>query len=371
MDISCIPMVRGFVYLATVIDCHRRRVLAWHLSISMDTAFCTEAVEEAIAKCGKPEIFDTDQGSQFTSSAFTGLLLESGIRISMDGKGCWRDNVFIERVWRSIKYEEVYLHAYEMAARLCPLPAEIASYEASRAMINMNPQQYAGFFYVNARTLHIDAMLLRAAHEGVTQVVVLGAGFDSRAYRFAASQPQLRFFEVDLPDTLDAKKRRVEALLGLLPPYVRYAGIDFDHQRLEDVLAGAGYDARALTLFILEGISMYIEAQSTASTLRFVARNSAPGSRLIFDYALRSAIIGPRNSLFGMAETYETLRAGGEPMVTGWTPAEVAALVVASGLVVGADIGSDELTQRYLTGSDGRTDGRILEGTRILDANVP
>jgi putative transposase len=79
----------------------------------MDTAFCTEAVEEAIAKYGKPEIFNTDQGSQFTSSAFTGLLHGHGIRVSMDGKGCWRDNVFVERVWRSIKYEEVYLHAYE------------------------------------------------------------------------------------------------------------------------------------------------------------------------------------------------------------------------------------------------------------------
>jgi len=113
MDISYIPMARGFVYLAAVIDWHSRRVLAWRLSISMDTAFCTEAVEEAIAKYGKPEIFNTDQGSQFTSSAFTGLLIDNGIRISMDGKGCWRDNVFIERVWRSIKYEEVYLHAYE------------------------------------------------------------------------------------------------------------------------------------------------------------------------------------------------------------------------------------------------------------------
>ena len=113
MDISYIPMARGFVYLAAVIDWHSRRVLAWRLSISMDTAFCTEAVEEAIAKYGKPEIFNTDQGSQFTSSAFTGLLHGHGIRISMDGKGCWRDNVFIERVWRSIKYEEVYLHAYE------------------------------------------------------------------------------------------------------------------------------------------------------------------------------------------------------------------------------------------------------------------
>ena len=106
-------MAREFVYLAAVIDWHSRKVLAWRLSISMDTAFCTEAVDEAIAKYGKPEIFNTDQGSQFTSSAFSGLLYGHGIRISMDGKGRWRDNVFIERVWRSIKYEEVYLHAYE------------------------------------------------------------------------------------------------------------------------------------------------------------------------------------------------------------------------------------------------------------------
>ena len=113
MDISYIPMARGFVYLAAVIDWHSRKVLAWRLSISMDPAFCTEAVEEAIARYGKPEIFNTDQGSQFTSNEFTGLLHGHGIRISMDGKGCWRDNVFIERVWRSIKYEEVYLHAYE------------------------------------------------------------------------------------------------------------------------------------------------------------------------------------------------------------------------------------------------------------------
>ena len=112
MDITYIPMARGFVYLAAVIDWHSRRVLAWRLSISMDTAFCTEAVEEAIARFGKPEIFNTDQGSQFTSSAFTELLHEHGIRISMDGKGCWRDNVFVERLWRSVKYEEVYLHAY-------------------------------------------------------------------------------------------------------------------------------------------------------------------------------------------------------------------------------------------------------------------
>ena len=238
-------------------------------------------------------------------------------------------------------------------------------------MINLNPQQFAGFFYVNARTAHIDATLLRAAREGATQVVVLGAGFDSRAYRFAASQPHLSFFEVDLPDTLAAKKQRVETLLGAPPRYVRYAGIDFDVQRIEDVLPATGYSARARTLFILEGVSMYIGAQGTASMLRFIARNSAPGSRVVFDYAIRSAVEGPRDRLFGMTETYEALRARGEPMVTGWTPAEAAALVVASGLVVSDDIGSDELTQRYLIGSDGQADGRMLEGNRIIDASVP
>ncbi len=113
MDITYIPMARGFVYLAAVLDWYSRRVLSWKLSTTMDMHFCVDAVEEAIATHGKPEIMNTDQGSQFTSQAFTGLLKENDIRISMDGKGAWRDNVFVERLWRSVKYEEVYLHAYE------------------------------------------------------------------------------------------------------------------------------------------------------------------------------------------------------------------------------------------------------------------
>jgi putative transposase len=113
MDITYIPMARGFVYLAAVVDWFSRRVLAWRLSITMEVDFCLEAVEEALAKHGKPEIFNTDQGSQFTSAAFTGLLQDNAIAISMDGKGSWRDNVFVERLWRSVKYEEVYLRAYD------------------------------------------------------------------------------------------------------------------------------------------------------------------------------------------------------------------------------------------------------------------
>jgi putative transposase len=113
MDITYIPMARGFIYLAAIVDWFTRRVLAWKLSITMETSFCIEALDEALSTNEKPEIFNTDQGSQFTSEAFTDRLKEEGIRISMDGKGRWRDNVFVERVWKSIKYEEVYLHAYE------------------------------------------------------------------------------------------------------------------------------------------------------------------------------------------------------------------------------------------------------------------
>jgi len=112
-DITYIPMKRGFVYLFAVMDWFSRRVLSWRLSNTLTTDFCVEAVQEAIARHGKPDIFNTDQGCQFTSLEFTQMLKDHGIDISMDGKGCWRDNVFVERLWKSIKYEEVYLHAYE------------------------------------------------------------------------------------------------------------------------------------------------------------------------------------------------------------------------------------------------------------------
>jgi putative transposase len=116
MDITYIPMAHGFVYLAAVVDWFSRKVLSWRVSITLEVDFCLEAVEEALAQYAKPEIFNTDQGSQFTSAEFTGLLGDNTIAISMDGKGAWRDNVFVERIWRSVKYEEVYLRAYESVA---------------------------------------------------------------------------------------------------------------------------------------------------------------------------------------------------------------------------------------------------------------
>ena len=125
MDITYIPMARGFVYLAVVLDWFSRRVLSWRLSITMEAAFCIAALEDALARHGKPEILNTDQGSQFTGAAFTGALTDRGITISMDGKGAWRDNVFVERLWRSVKYEEVYLRAYDS---VCEARSSIGRY---------------------------------------------------------------------------------------------------------------------------------------------------------------------------------------------------------------------------------------------------
>ena len=115
-DVTYIPMARGFVYLVAVMDWFSRKVLSWRLSNSLTADFCVEALEEAIAKYGAPEIFNTDQGSQFTASSFIQVLQKHHIRISMDGRGAWRDNVFVERLWKSVKYEEVYLHAYDSVA---------------------------------------------------------------------------------------------------------------------------------------------------------------------------------------------------------------------------------------------------------------
>ncbi len=112
-DITYIPMARGFVYLVAVIDVYSRRILAWRISNSLTADFCIEALEDAIARYGAPEIMNSDQGSQFTAADFVQVLQQQGIRISMDGRGAWRDNVFVERLWKSVKYEEVYLHAYE------------------------------------------------------------------------------------------------------------------------------------------------------------------------------------------------------------------------------------------------------------------
>jgi putative transposase len=145
MDITYIPMARGFVYLAVVLDWFSRRVLSWRVSITMEATFCVETLEDAMACHGKPDIFNTDQGSQFTGQAFTGVLAGNGIAISMDGKGAWRDNVFVERLWRSVKYEEVYLRAYDdVSAARVSISRYLDFYNARRphsSLDGMTPDQ--------------------------------------------------------------------------------------------------------------------------------------------------------------------------------------------------------------------------------------
>jgi len=135
-------MARGFVYLTAVMDWFTRRILAWRLSNTMEASFCIDAVEEALAKHGCPQIFNTDQGSQFTSTEFTSVLINNAISISMDGKGAWRDNVFVERFWRTIKYEEVYLRAYDGVEEARQSIARyIAFYNAGRPHAGRTPDQ--------------------------------------------------------------------------------------------------------------------------------------------------------------------------------------------------------------------------------------
>jgi putative transposase len=131
-EITYIPMRRGFLYLVAIMDWATRKVLSWRVSNTMDMEFCLEALEEAMARFGRPDIFNTDQGSQFTSPRFTGMLAAAGVRISMDGRGRWMDNVFIERLWRSLKYECVYLHAFETGSELRAGLAEWIDYYNGR-----------------------------------------------------------------------------------------------------------------------------------------------------------------------------------------------------------------------------------------------
>jgi methyltransferase (TIGR00027 family) len=258
--------------------------------------------------------------------------------------------------------------ADKLCARRSALPRE---YAEARRFIDNTGASHASYFYVNARTLHIEAALQRAAADGATQVVVLGAGFDSRAYRYHATYPQLRFFEVDLPATSEEKRRRIAAALGAVPDYVRYAPIDFDREKLEDVLPAAGYDTRQKTFFILEGVTMYVNAEGNAATLRFISRHAAPGSRVVYDYVLRRVVQGKYDGLYAIGEVAMGVAVIGEPYVTGWAPQDAAAFARRNGLRPIEDLGAKELTQRYLIGSDGRADGRMPDGLRILLAQVP
>lgn len=257
-----------------------------------------------------------------------------------------------------------------LAAKLCTATILPRDYALARSLIDTDPEGYSGYFFVNARTLHIDAQLAKAVAEGASQVVVLGAGYDSRAYRFHQAYPKLVFFEVDLPAMVRVKKLAVERLYGRLPRQVRYAPIDFNTQTLGGVLAAAGYDPRARSLFIIEGVVMYVNDPGNSATFDFIRRNSPSGTRVVYDYVLRRVVEGDYDGLYGAKRLAQGVASVGEPFVNGWTPEEAAAFAARHGLEVIDDLDDAELTRRYLTNSRGQPDGRMPDWQRIIDARV-
>ena len=240
-------------------------------------------------------------------------------------------------------------------------------YRADPGRARHNPN----YFWVNARTHHMDGLLVEALAQGVTQVVNLGAGFDSRAYRFRERFPQVRFFELDLPATSAAKRERVARIFGAVPERVVFVATDFTTRPLDAVLRDAGYDRTRRTFFIWEGVTMYLPEAANQSTLQFIRSGAASGSAVVYDYVLDGALRPDGGDLYGAKSTAAYLASVGEPLLTGWSPARAAAVATGAGLVVVSDLGPVELTARYLVGADGQPDGMMGEFTRIMHARVP
>jgi len=198
---------------------------------------------------------------------------------------------------------------------------------------------------VHVRTRHIDDALAESLRAGATQVVILGAGLDSRAYRFGDALRGVRVFELDLPQTQNYKKARVRDVFGGLPAHVTYAPIDFATQNLATVLKGAGYDSSQRTLFIWEGVTMYVPEPGIDATLRAVATNAPRRSRIVFDYFTERALRDRQSVLVPIAKN---VAAVGEPFVFGMPGDNAAAFVTARGFSVISDFGSAELAQKYL-----------------------
>ena len=230
--------------------------------------------------------------------------------------------------------------------------------------------QLASYYWINARTKHIDNILKEEAVKGIKQVVILGAGYDSRAYRFRDILPEVRFFEVDLPATLAQKKNLVANIMGSLADWVVYVSIDFNRQSLEGVLKKAGYEPTQKTFFIWEGVTQYITEQGVDNTLRFIADHSAPGSSVIFDYVLQPVIEGTSGD-YKCREVAAIVASKGEPWIFGIGEGEAEHFVNQRGLVVLSELRPAELTQQYLVRGDGSIDGRMPGCVRILHASVP
>ncbi len=243
--------------------------------------------------------------------------------------------------------------------------------EFEDAKVAMDYLDTGTFYYVNARTLHMDNLLQQALDGGVSQVVILGAGFDSRAYRFHKQYPEVRFFEIDLPATSEDKQKRVEKILKEKPGWVNFVAIDFNSQTLDEVLEKAGFAYNRKSFYIWEGVTYFISGVAVDDTLNFIAKRSAPDSQLVFDYMLEDVIQGADYSAYGSRKTVFWVALHGEPYVFGIAPKNLEGYVNHHGLKLLSDLGPQQLTRRYLLDSQGKPRGKIAEFLRIVHAEVP
>jgi methyltransferase (TIGR00027 family) len=235
---------------------------------------------------------------------------------------------------------------------------------------NTLERSYPGFYwYCQVRTKHIDAVLEESIAVGIEQFVILGAGYDSRPYRFKDKLKGVRIFELDFPGTLFRKKQQLIKLYNSLPDYVTYVPIDFNSQAIRDVLFNSGYDPEKKTFFIWEGVSYYLPKKSVDSVFEFIARNSAPGSFVVFDYVLSSFIKGDY-STYGSRKLAESWEKIGEPGLSGIEDGATDTFLKERGLNIISDLGAGELERAYAASQDGTQLGRIFGCMRIAYASV-
>lgn len=241
-------------------------------------------------------------------------------------------------------------------------------YEKSKKLIQV--YRIGAYYTSNACTKHIDAILKASAGRDLKQVVNIGAGLDSRAYRFREQMPAIRFFEVDMPVSVARKKELVGAALGQLPKNVAYVPVDYRSREIGGALRRAGYDEKGKTLFVWEGVTPYIDAASVDRILKFIADHAAPGSELVFDYI-------PDDVTRGDYQKYPRARFGavrmialGHPWKFGIALDKAGEFADSHGFSVVSDLGADDLAQRYLVRSDGTIDGKPTDFVRIMHAVV-
>ncbi len=226
-----------------------------------------------------------------------------------------------------------------------------------------------GYYFTTARTKHFDAILKEEGVKEIKQVVNLGVGYDTRAYRFHDAMPNVKFFELDMKATIGRKKEIIAKIFGALPSYVVYIAINFDKQSLEDALLKAGYDKTQKTLFIWEGVTMYLTKEAVDGTLKFIAEQSAPGSSVVFDYCLKSVIEGDY-STYESGPVVKLFASQGEPFVYGIDPKKIRDFLKDRKLELISDIGPEEMEKMYLIRSNGAVYGKISGYERITHAVI-